>query len=167
MQHNQLVPGDYMARNILAQKKLSDGTILWKEPGKKGQHDFVVKAKPPGRKRGYTPKHAHFLIDFYGKLCYSEEVGKLLFDLITDVYKKKPANQVLNSIDIETKRKIDNAPGYSLEFILHALEWIFEQEDINYPPPDYKGRAQAYQMFVDVMNGMHPVDAMKRAGLRI
>jgi len=67
--------------------------------------------------------------------------------------------EILQSIDEDTKRKFSKAPGYTLEYILHALEWIFEQE--------YQGRKLAYQMFVDVMKGEHPVNAMKKAGLRI
>jgi len=35
------------------------------------------------------------------------------------------------------------------------------------PEKGYKGRKLAYQMFVDVMKGEHPVNAMKKAGLRI
>jgi len=37
----------------MPRKILSDGTILWKEPGKKGDRDFIVKVKFPG-KREYT-----------------------------------------------------------------------------------------------------------------
>ncbi|BAA30130.1 hypothetical protein [Pyrococcus horikoshii] len=36
--------------------------------------------------------------------------------------------EILQSIDEDTKRKFSKAPGYTLEYILHALEWIFEQE---------------------------------------
>jgi len=58
-------------------------------------------------------------------------------------------------------------PGYSLEYTLNCLELIFKQEDVNYPPPEYKGRKLAFDMLKDVFNGVHPVEAMIKAGLRI
>jgi len=137
------------------------------DKGGKSERDFIIKAKFRG-KREFTPKHAHFLIDFYGKLCYSTEIGQSLFKLITQLYLGKTPDEILSSLDPITRKLLNSAPGYPIEYILYSLWLLFEVEDVNYPPSQGKnGRKQPYQMFVDVMNGMHPVNAMKKAGLRI
>jgi len=67
----------------------------------------------------------------------------------------------------DERREINNVPGYFIEYILHCLELIFKQEDVNYPPPRYKGRKLAFEMLEDVVSGIHPVEAMLKAGLKI
>ena len=54
--------------------KLSNGWYIIKTENSKSLKDFKVKTifslQPL---RSLTPKHAHFAIDFYGKLCSNKE----------------------------------------------------------------------------------------------
>lgn len=141
---------------------------IFTKKGNKSLNDFIVQAKIRGSKRFFTPKHAHFIIDFYGKLCYNKEIAKKVFNTITRVYTGESPEEILKTMSSDDIKQINSAPGYSIEYILYALWLIFEQEDVNYPPSKgYNGRQQAYRMFQDVMNGMHPVVAMKKARLKI
>ena len=147
-------------------RKLANGTIIYTEKGSKSEKDFIVKAiLPNGRK--ITPKHAHFVIDIYGKLCTDRKKTLRLFNLITRVYNGEKAVNVINSIPQQELLELNKLPGYNVEYILQCLELIFEQEDINYPKPRYKGRDLAYEMLKKVIEGKHPVEAMIEAGLRI
>lgn len=75
-----------------------------------------------------------------------------------------------------------------MEYILYALTWILEQEDINFkgrpqrrqaalddilsrfnitPPRDRLGSQLAISLFCDIALGSHPVEALIRANLDI
>lgn len=163
----------YRGKEILEERKLPDGTRVFTIRGKKSARNFIVKAEVPVVKaevpigKIITPKHAHFVIDLYGKLCSSKDVGRITFRAIEKVFEGSPAEEVLNKMDEGEKAKINGSPGYSIEYILNCLELIFVQEDVNYPPPSYKGRRLAFDMLKDVMEEIHPVEAMLKAGLRI
>jgi len=165
------IPG-IQASKILSIVELSDGRRILKVRNKKGVGDFVIKIFNPfaGKKgRLFTPKHAHFAIDFYGKLCANRELARELFREVEKVYRKeKSAKEVIEELrKSERFQAFQSLPGYDPEYILHCLELIFEQEDVNYPPPK-KGRTLAWQLLEDiVINEVHPVDAMLRSGLRI
>jgi hypothetical protein len=79
-------------------------------------------------------------------------------------------------------------PGYSLEYILYALKWILEQEDINFTgrpqkrqekleeilrrqgiitPEGRKGSELAISLFCDIANETHPVEAFIKANLDV
>jgi len=147
-------------------KKLPDGTIIYTEKGRKSTGDFIVRAMLPSGKR-ITPKHAHFVIDLYGKLCADRKKTLELFELITRVYNGEEAEDVINSVSQQKLSDLNKLPGYTTEYILYCLQLIFEQEDINYPKPEYEGRDRAYKMLKKIVEGKHPVEAMIEAGLRI
>jgi len=117
--------------------KLSNGWYLIKTENTKSVQDFKVKTifslKPL---RSLTPKHAHFAIDFYGKLCANKEKAMKVFNAIIDVWSGESIEEVLKKYGSEVK----DLPGYDLEYILYALKWILEQEDIN-----FTGRPQKRQ----------------------
>jgi len=151
---------------ILYEKTLSNGTKIFTIRGTKSVKDFIVKATLPSGET-ITPKHAHFAIDLYGKICQNKDLGKIVFEEITGVYEGRTAEEVLNDIGEERRKELEKTKGYSIEYILHCLELIFRQEDINYPPPRFKGRKLPFEMYRDIVNGMHPVEAMKKAQLKI
>ena len=151
---------------ILSQRILSDGTKIFTIRGTKSKADFIVKATLPSGTT-ITPKHAHFAIDLYGKICQNAQLGRMAFEEIQGVYEGRSAHKVLQDIGEERRKKLQKSVGYSIEYILHCLELIFKQEDINYPPPKFKGRKLPFEMYQDIVNGMHPVEAMKKAQLRI
>jgi hypothetical protein len=180
-------PGKYLGRKrILEVVKLSSGWILVKTENKKSLSDFLVKTITDKRK--FTPKHAHFLIDFYGKLCQDKENARRIFEAIIRLWEREgPVQKILTETLLLLKNP-ENIAGYDLEYILHALKWILEQEDINFTgrppklqqeldeklqkagitvPPGREGSQLAIGMFCDVLNGIHPVEALIRAGLDI
>jgi hypothetical protein len=165
--------------------KLSNGWYLIKTENSKSAQDFKVKTifslKPL---RSLTPKHAHFAIDFYGKLCANKEKAMKVFKAIIDVWSGESVEEVLKKYDSEVK----NLPGYSLEYILYALKWILEQEDINFTgrpqkrqqqleeilrrqgiitPERRKGSELAISLFCDIASGTHPVEAFIKANLDV
>jgi len=183
--------GEYWGRGkyrkeILEIKKLSNGWIIIKTKNSKSQKDFKVKVifslKP---QRSMTPKHAHFLIDFYGKLCADKEKALSVLKAIVEMWRGKNVEEVLKEYESKTR----DLPGYHLEYILHVLNWILDQEDINFKrrpekkqkelneicekqgittvSQKRKGSQLAIALFCDVANGTHPVEALLKANLDI
>ena len=166
--------------------QLSNGWLLIKTEDGKSPKDFRVKliTQTSPRIRSVTPKHAHFLIDYYGKKCASELKAGRLFNGIIDVWKGKRPSEVLAVLGPE----LDGLPGYPPEYVLNALGWILEQEDINYngrpeakqrelddtlrrasvePMDRRQGSELAVSLFCNVALGLHPVEAFLRAQLDV
>jgi len=172
-------------KKIKEVKYLSNGWILLKTENAKSEEDFKVKVIfSLNPSHSMTPKHAHFLIDFYGKLCSDKEKAKKILQSIYKVWKGYNIENILNSLKDETK----NLSGYPLEYILYALKWILEQEDINFkgrpgkkqkeldeilkkqglePIQTRKVSQLAIALFCDVANGTYPVEALIKANLDI
>ncbi|MEM4134709.1 MAG: hypothetical protein QXV73_05875, partial [Candidatus Micrarchaeia archaeon] len=124
------------------------------------------------------------VIDFYGKFCYNQKKAKKVFEAIIKVWGGKEVKDVLK----EYSNDLKCLPGYDLEYILYALKWILEQEDIN-----FQGRSEKLQekidsklssvlnetsknregsklpisLFWDILNGIHPVEALLSANIDI
>ncbi len=186
----QIRVGDYWGKGrfrkqIKEIRRLSNGWYLIKTENAKSKQDFKVKvvfALEP--QHSMTPKHAHFLIDFYGKLCADEAKAKNVLNAIYKVWQGEGPDEVLSRYAEECK----GLPGYPLEYILNALNWILEQEDINFTsrpekkqreldeicakqgirtPVNRKGSQLAISLFCDVAGGTHPVEALIKANLDI
>jgi len=182
--------GDYWGRGnnkkrIREVKKLSNGWYLIKTDNSKSVEDFKVKVIfSLNPQKSMTPKHAHFLIDFYGKLCADKNKALKLLQAIFDVWSTENPYEVYNKF----KEEISHLPGYPLEYILYALNWILKQEDINFKgrpkrkqeelniicsrqnittPDGRQGSQLAIALLCDVANGTHPVEALLKANLDI
>jgi hypothetical protein len=182
--------GEYLGRGknkkrILEVIPLSNGWILAKTENSKSERDFKVRTiTEPTTLKFYTPKHAHFAIDFYGKLCYDREKAEKVFRAIIEVWHGIEVKEVLEKY----KSKINSLPGYDLDYIIYALKWILEQEDINFRrrpeklqrildekcqsvgvsvPQNRKGSQLAIALFCDIFKGIHPVEALLAANLDI
>ncbi len=118
----------WRGKTIREKRRLSNGWILLKTDNAKSPADFKVKViislEP---RRSMTPKHAHFLIDFYGKLCANKTEGMKVLRAIVRMWHGAEVTALLKEFEPD----IRGLPGYSLEYILYALSWILEQEDIN------------------------------------
>ncbi|MEM5881976.1 MAG: hypothetical protein QXS69_00725 [Candidatus Aenigmatarchaeota archaeon] len=174
-------------KKILEIIRLSNGWILVKTENSKSKDDFKVRAiYDPEKLKFYTQKHAHFVIDFYGKFCHDQEKAKKLFQAIVEVWQGKEVKDVL----AEYSKDLSNLPGYNLDYILYALKWILEQEDINFKgkkrpeklqktldnkfklakvkvPKNREGSQLAISLFCDILLGIHPVEALLSANLDI
>jgi hypothetical protein len=166
--------------------RLSTGWYIVKTEDHKSVKDFKVKTifQTVPRIRSLTPKHAHFVIDFYGKLCADKERAMKVLDAIVETWNKNPVQDTLNKY----KNFASGLPGYNLEYILHALNWILEQEDVNFtgrpnskqqeiddilrkcnitPLSDRSGSQLAMSLFGNIALGLHPVEAFIRANLDV
>jgi hypothetical protein len=172
-------------KEIFDRVDLSNGWVILKTENHKSPHDFKVRTvKSFTPRRSYTPKHAHFAIDFYGKVCSERARGANVLEAIVEIWHSRKVDQALHKYD----RSTQGLPGYSLEYILYTLNWILEQEDINFTgrpstkqqeldaicsqqnvvtPPERKGSQLAISVFCDIANGTHPVEALLRANLDV
>lgn len=173
---------------ILEVKELSDNQTLIRTEGTLSDEDFRVKLINEHHPRGVTVKHAHFAIDFFGKLQYDREIGGRVLQSLVDIWH---GNAVEEKIDEwRNSPSQEGLPGYNLDYIFYAMAWILEQEDINYEPDGRdaskqreideilrqqdvitpegrKGSELAISLFCDIANGTHPVEAFYRVNLRI
>lgn len=175
-------------KEYIKRRDLPDGTILFTVKGDpkkmKGPKDFRVRAFNPKTNLRLQPKHAHFAIDYYGKLCADKNKAISLLNAILEIWNRKSVEEVIGKYEA----KVDGLPGYNLRYILYSLEWILEQEDINFKsrssekqqeldkicetqnivtPKGREGSKLAIALFCDIANGTHPVEAFIRSGLRI
>jgi hypothetical protein len=182
--------GEYLGRGKYKKKileiiSLSNGWILVKTENSKSTKDFKVRTITDANSgKFYTPKHAHFVIDLFGKLCQNKEKAKKIFDAIIEMWQGKDVKNILRKYENHTKGLV----GYDLEYILYALKWILEQEDINFNgrptklqeklnekfntmnikiPPQREGSQLAISLFCDILLGIHPVEALLAANLDI
>jgi len=179
--------GEYLRKKkILDLVQLSNGWYVIKTEDSKSARDFKVKTifQTTPRIRSLTPKHAHFVIDFYGKLCANREKAMEVFEAIVEIWNKKPVRDIVG----KHQNFVNELPGYKLEYILHALNWILEQEDVNFtgrpdnrqqeindilrkcnmtPLSERSGSQLAMSLFCNVSLGLHPVEAFIRANLDV
>lgn len=183
-------------RKILEARRLSDGTWVFKISNRKGPGDFRVSVFYPETQTRLTPSYAHFAIDLYGKLCRNEDITSLILKGIEEIYNgSSKAMDVLSKLNKNiSPTLLRNLPGYSIEYTLQVLEFIFAQEDVNWerdyiqanePLPGLrktlvrkgfmseieaqsKGSAIAMHLLRRVVRDkIHPVAAMREVLLRI
>lgn len=165
--------------------KLSNGWYVIKTDNTKSLRDFRVRivfsVKP---RHSMTPKHAHFAIDLYGKICTDKPKGLQVLKAIIEIWHGSQIREVLEKY----QQEVVGLSGYSLEYILHALRWILDQEDINFTgrpekkqkeldnvckkqevavPEGRKGSQLAISLLCDIANGTHPVEALLKANLDV
>jgi hypothetical protein len=107
-----------------------------------------------------------------------------VFNAIIEVWNNKPVEEIVRKYRNETV----GLPGYDIEYILYALKWILDQEDVNFAsrperkqlqldeicrkqgvsvPLGRKGSQLAISLFCDLASGAHPVEAFHRANLDV
>ncbi|MEM2980124.1 MAG: hypothetical protein QW385_01935 [Thermoproteota archaeon] len=171
-------------KKVLDVTTLSNGWQVVKTENAKSPRDFRVKIINPDHPKGLTIKHAHFAIDFYGKLCQNREKALKVFKAISEVWHRMDIKEVIDRYEPQTRE----LAGYPLEYIIYSLNWILEQEDINFigrpqdkqeeldrkierqgikTPEGREGSQLAIALFCDIASNVHPVEAFYSAGLRI
>ncbi|MDW7978771.1 MAG: hypothetical protein RMH74_08210 [Candidatus Caldarchaeum sp.] len=185
-------PGDYFGagkrkKKILDVIRLNNGWIILKTENSKSTNDFKVRTvfQTQPRVKSYTPKHAHFAIDFYGKLCADRDAAMKLLEAVIAVWRRE---QTPEKVIQDYADKLSGLPGYPLEYIINALYWILEQEDVNFmgrpasrqaeldevinrlkisTPKGREGSQLAISLLCNIAFGAHPVDALIRANLDV
>ena len=108
----------------------------------------------------------------------------MVFDAIIRIWQREAVGKVLEKY----KEEVKNLPGYDLEYILYALNWILEQEDINFKdrppkrqkeldeifeklkieaPENRRGSQLAISLLGNIVLGFHPVEALLKANLDV
>lgn len=179
---------NWYGKEVLEVRDLSlEEWIIFKIPGNKSEEDFIVKVTNPEHPQGIAVQHAHFAIDYYGKLKHDETDAKRVFEGLIEIWKGKEVESVLERI----RQSLGHLPGYDPEYIFYTMDWILDQEDINYnqsdgrsekkqrqldtalenvgvePADGREGSQLAIGLFCDITSEVHPVEALRRAGLRI
>lgn len=119
----------------------------------------IVITKPGGKFTFGTIKKEDFMVWIYNQK--DESLWLISHQNILDDLKQKAAVapketiQIIDSLrrvysgedpdDIMSEKKLTNPCGEIPEVLLKAYKWIWGQEDCNYPPPKYKGRAMSWE----------------------
>jgi len=170
-------------KKVLDVVNLPDCQIV-KTENKKSKLDFRVKLINAQHPAGLTLKHAHFAIDFYGKFCQCQPKALKLLEAIGKLWNGENIEELIR----QYKPTVEGLYGYSLELILYGLNWVLQQEDINFKRrsgklqkeleekikaqqinfrDDRKGSQLAIGLLCDIAKGLHPVEAFHKARLRI
>jgi len=119
----------------------------------------IVITKPGGKFTFGTIKKEDFMVWIYNEK--SESLWLISHQNISDDLKDKAACdpkealQIMEGLkrvyegedpdDVLKEMKLTNPCGEMPEVLLKAYKWIWGQEDCNYPPPKYKGRAMSWE----------------------
>jgi len=162
-------------------RELSGDTYLFKTKGDKGDEDYQVRIRNDNH-RAYSIEYTRFAIDLAMKYHGDREKANKVFDAIVRVWSGEDADGLLNEYDED----VASLPGYDLEFILHALDWIMENEDAIFTersdrkqaeidekldehgitkPSERAGSQLAMGLFAGIVAGNHPVDELYDADL--
>lgn len=186
-----LSPGEYYGKGqnrakILEVKDLENGWHLLRTEGAKRPGDFRVRlvTRTAPTMRSFMPKIGHFAIDLFGKSRSSRTEGTDTFEAIVKIWKGLTVQDVLEDV----QPRLGKAWGYPVEYVLLALDWLLMSEDINFsereeeeqaslddslrkagiePIQSRRGSELAISLFCDIINGTHPIDALRRTGLDV
>jgi hypothetical protein len=168
-------------QTVEAVQEVSENTYLFKTKGDKGDEDYQVRIRNE-KHRAYSIEYTRFAIDIAMKYQNDREKANEVFDAIVRAWDGEEIDDVLDEYDIES------LPGYDLDFILYALDWIMENEDKIFhergrsdnkqeqideklaehdieKPSDREGSQLAMGLFAGIIAGNHPVDELYDADL--
>ena len=119
----------------------------------------IVITKPGGKFTYGTIKKEDFMVWIYDEK--DESLWLISHQNISDDLKEKAVSdpkqtlQIIEGLrrvyegeepdDVLEEMKLINPCGELPEVIFKAYKWIWGQEDCNYPPPKYKGRAMSWE----------------------
>lgn len=156
-------------------RKLSGDTYLFKTKGEKGDEDYQVRIRNE-KHRAYSIEYTRFAIDLAMKYHDDREKANEVFDAIVRAWSGENVDDLLDEYD-----GVDDLPGYDLEFVLYALDWIMANEDAIFggrsddkqaeideklaehgieKPSDRDGSQLAIGLFAGIIAGNHPVDEL-------
>ena len=127
-------------------ESISDGRkIVITKPGGKftygtiKKEDFMVWIYNPSDNSLWLISHQNILDDLKEKAATSQKETFRILEGLRRVYEGEEPDDVLKEM------KLTNPCGEIPEVIFKAYKWIWGQEDCNYPPPKYKGRAMSWE----------------------
>jgi hypothetical protein len=119
---------------------LIDGRkIVVTKPGGKSIKDIMVWVYEGPGGTHWRPSHSQIKKDLKLKLIHNKESGLNVIKALEKVYEGVEPDDILAADPLLGQ----NLPGLPVDLILKAYKWIWVQEDINYPPPRFLGRAMS------------------------
>lgn len=128
-------------------QKLSEDTYLFKTKGNKGDDDYQVRIRNE-KHRAYSIEYTRFAIDLAMKYHNDRKKANQVFDSVVRAWSGEDVDDLLE----EYAEDADDLPGYDLEFILYALDWIMENEDAI-----FEGRSDNKQEEIDEKLAAHDI----------
>jgi len=127
-------------------ESISDGRkIVVTKPGGKfsfgtiKRDDFMVWVYNKNEESLWLISHANISDDLKEKGARDPKETLRIIDALEKVYNGEDPDDILKGI------KLINPSGENPEVLLKVYKWIWGQEDCNYPPPKYKGRAMSWE----------------------
>jgi len=125
---------------------ISDGRkIVITKPGGKftygtiRKEDFMVWIYNKKDESLWLISHRNILDDLKEKADCAPKETLQIIDGLMKVYNGEDPNDILKEMNLK------NPYGEMPEVLFKAYKWIWGQEDCNYPPPKYKGRAMSWE----------------------
>ena len=121
---------------------LSDGRkIVVTKPGGKSVNDIMVWVYEGLGGTHWRPSHSKIGKDLKLKLSHHRKNGLAVIKALEKVYEGIEPDDILSADPLLGQ----NLPGLPVDLILKAYKWIWVQEDMNYPPPRFQGRAMSME----------------------
>lgn len=126
-------------------ESLQDGRkIVIAKPGGKRSYGnlkrddfFVFIFTPP--ETLWQIKHDQIYEDLIRKSETNVEQTLKILEAFKKVYNGEDPDEVLSNMNLK------NPIGEEPEALIKAYKWIWGQEDVNYPPPEFKGRSMSWE----------------------
>ncbi len=126
---------------------LSDGRkiVIAKPGGKRGlygnikKEDFFVFIFNPADSTLWQISHEQISEDLIKKSEINRTETIEILKALEKVYNGAEPDDILPDLNLK------NPIGENPEALIKAYKWIWGQEDVNYPPPKYKGRAMSWE----------------------
>jgi len=123
-------------------ENLSDGRrICITKPGGKSVDDLMVWVLETEGKAHWRPSHGLIHQDLAEKLNKDLAKGKEVIEALQRVFIGDDPDDIIAA----NPQLGTGLPGLPVDLILKAYKWIWVQEDCNYPPPKYQGRAMSME----------------------
>lgn len=123
---------------------ISGYRVFIKKPGVKpgSPKDIAVSISYPNGS-SKSPTHKLLVSDYKQKCQDNPEIADALFSQIEQVMEGNEPDWQLEG----------DCPGLPVKILLHALKWVWIQEDRNYPPPRLQGRRMNWSTYLLYWHG--------------
>ncbi|MFC1948441.1 hypothetical protein ACFLXY_11050, partial [Chloroflexota bacterium] len=115
-----------------------------KKPGvkPKAPKDIAVSIQYPDGKHT-PPNHPLLVSDYKKKYSFDKNLANQIYTELEKLQNDKEPSSINTP---------EGCPGLPVNILVHALKWIWIQEDRNYPPPRYMGKRMNWSSYVLINN---------------
>ncbi|MDI6757962.1 MAG: hypothetical protein QME32_08100, partial [Endomicrobiia bacterium] len=103
------------------------------------KEDFFVFIYNPNENSLWQISHKQILEDLQEKGNTNPQATIEIINALERVYNGEEPDDFLSGLNLQ------NPSGENPEALLKAYKWIWGQEDVNYPPPNGKGRTMVWE----------------------